>query len=277
MSVNVRRALESGPFRPVAAIGYNAVVGAELAVERAADHLDRSTGQQRSVNDLTVLIRTFERPRALRRLVASIRRFYPEVRVVVADDSRNPQPLDGVETITLPYDCGVSFGRNELVARAETPFILLLDDDYVFYRHTQLGPALAAMEQNPEIDIMGGQLVNLPFYRKLPLSLRGPLYPTSARPVLEVGSTLGGFEVAAKVPVFFLGRRERVALVPWDPKATRSGHADFFTSALGVLVTVYNPRLRCLHVKTPFDAEYMAMRLDYDAEAEHLAAKYGID
>ena len=274
LDVNLRRLIAEGRLRPVTAHAYETVTAVELALERMADRLARATENDASLTELTVLVKTFERPRVLRRFVGSVRRFYPELEVIVVDDSRKPVPLDGVETITLPYDSGVSVGRNELVSRARTDYVLLLDDDFVFYRHTRLGPALEAMKRHPEIDIMGGQVVNLPFYKRLPLSLEGPLYPSSASPRVPIGSTIGGFTVAAKVPIFFLARRERLALVPWDPHANRSGHADFFTRALGVLTTVYNPRLRCLHVKTPFATEYMAKRLDLDAEADHLAAKY---
>jgi Glycosyl transferase family 2 len=274
-AVNLHRLLVEGRLRPVTARAYRAAIAVELELERVADRLPRSTGDEALLSELTVLVKTFERPAVLRRLVDSIRRFYPELRVVVVDDSRKPQPLEGVETVTMPYDSGVSAGRNELIRHADTRYILLLDDDFVFYRHTRLAPAVAAMEAHREIDIMGGQVVNLPFYRKLPVSLEGPLYPTHSVPRLPIGSKIGEFEVAAKVPVFFVARRERVALVPWDPGATRSGHADFFTRAWGVLTTVYNPQLRCLHAKTPFAAAYMAMRLDLDAEADHLAAKYG--
>ena len=37
--------------------------------------------------DVTVLVKTFERPEALRRLVTSIRRFYKRMPIVVVDDS----------------------------------------------------------------------------------------------------------------------------------------------------------------------------------------------
>jgi hypothetical protein len=275
--VNLRRLIAEGRLRPVTARGYETVTAVELAVERMADRLARVTDKDGPLTELTVLVKTFERPRVLRRFVDSVRRFYPDLKVIVVDDSRKPEPIEGLETITMPYDSGVSAGRNELIARAQTDYVLLLDDDFVFYRHTRLGPAVEAMKRHPEIDIMGGQVVNLPFYRRLPLSLEGPLYPSSASPRVPIRSTIGGFTVAAKVPVFFLARRERVALVPWDPHANRSGHADFFTRALGVLTTVYNPRLRCLHAKTPFATEYMAKRLDLVAEADYLAAKYGFE
>ena len=274
LAVNLRRLIVEGRLRPVTARAFEAVTAVELALERTADRLARATENDAPLTELTVLVKTFERPRVLRRFVASVRKFYPDLEVIVVDDSRKPEPLDGLETITLPYDSGVSVGRNELVRRARTDYVLLLDDDFVFYRHTRLGPALEAMKRHPEIDIMGGQVVNLPFYRRLPLSLEGPLYPSSASPRVPIGSTIGGFTVAAKVPIFFLARRERLGLVPWDPNANRSGHADFFTRALGVLTTVYNPDLRCLHAKTPFATEYMAKRLDLDAEADHLDAKY---
>jgi hypothetical protein len=274
LDVSLRRLIVEGRMRPVTARAYETVSAVELALECVADRLAGATESDASLTDLTVLVKTFERPRILRRFVDSVRRFYPDLRVIVVDDSREPEPLDGVETITMPYDSGVSVGRNELIRRARTDYVLLLDDDFVFYRHTRLGPALEAMERYPEIDIMGGQVVNLPFYKRLPLSLEGPLYPSSASPRVPIGSKIGDFTVAAKVPIFFLARRERLALVPWDPRANRSGHADFFTRALGVLTTVYNPRLRCLHAKTPFATEYMAKRLDLAAEADHLAAKY---
>lgn len=277
LDVNLRRVIVEGRLRPVTARGYETVSAIELALERTADRLARATENDALLSDLTVLVKTFERPRILRRFVGSVRRFYPDLKVIVVDDSRKPEPIEGLETITLPYDSGVSVGRNELVRHAATDYVLLLDDDFVFYRHTRLGPALEAMKRHPEIEIMGGQVVNLPFYRRLPLSLEGPLYPSSASPRVPIGSTIGGFTVAAKVPIFFLARRERLALVRWDPLANRSGHADFFTRALGVLTTVYNPRLRCLHAKTPFATEYMAKRLDLAAEADHLAAKYGFE
>ena len=52
-------------------------------------------------------------------------------------------------------------------------------------------------------------------------------------------------------------------------------HADFFTRALGVLTTVFNPDLRCLHARTPFDAEYMSKRMDLADSLQALEGRYG--
>src|SRR5205823_5665748 len=40
--------------------------------------------------EVTVVVKTFQRPEALRRLVASIRRFYPDIGLFVVDDSEEP-------------------------------------------------------------------------------------------------------------------------------------------------------------------------------------------
>ena len=58
------------------------------------------------------MIKTFERPAKLKRLVDSIRRLYPGLTIIVVDDSRHPRNLPEVENINLPFDSGVSAGRN---------------------------------------------------------------------------------------------------------------------------------------------------------------------
>jgi glycosyltransferase involved in cell wall biosynthesis len=226
------------------------------------------------VGQLTALVKTFERPRVLRRLVASIGRLYPELHVIVVDDSREPTHLPGVQTIVMPYDSGISAGRNEGLRHVRTPYVLLLDDDFVFCRHTRLGAPLSRMERHPEIDITGGRLIELPLFRTRPLPF-GAIYPTAATPLMPLGSRVAGLRVVDKVPSFLIARRDRLALVPWDPQLKLGEHADFFTRALGVLTTVFDPDLTCLHARTPFDAEYMRKRLDMAASFEVLERRYG--
>jgi glycosyltransferase involved in cell wall biosynthesis len=227
------------------------------------------------VAELTALVKTFERPQVLRRLVGSIKRLYPGLRIVVVDDSRVPTTVEGVQTIEMPYDSGISAGRNEGLRHVATKYVLLLDDDVVLFRRTGLGPALALLERHREIDIMGGQLLELPsFGPRPPAHLTGTVFATNATPRLPIGTAIGGLSVCTKVSNFFIARRDRLALVPWDPELKRMEHADFFTRALGVLVTVFNPELKCLHARTPFDADYMAKRLDVSASRAILADRY---
>ncbi|HEX9074677.1 MAG TPA: glycosyltransferase family 2 protein [Anaerolineae bacterium] len=272
----VRKWFVDGKLRGVGATLYNSLIAVELAWQRVLDVLPAGgkTQDQALVNrHLTAVVKTFERPQVLRRLLAGIQREYPSLQVIVVDDSRAPVRFDGVRTIVMPYDSGVSAGRNEGLKQVATKYVLVLDDDFVFYRHTALEPALALMERHPEIDIMGGQVVDLPFFETTDYRTAA-LWPTEAKPTLPPGSRIGGLPVYDKVANFFIGRTDRIRLVSWEPALKRLDHADFFTRAKGVLTTVFNPDLVCLHARTPFDDAYMQKRTDYVAETALLKFMY---
>jgi glycosyltransferase involved in cell wall biosynthesis len=260
----VREWVVYGRLNGVARPLYDLLIRQELAVLRVVDAL--FPGPQlpdlEALDQVTALIKTFERPQAVKRLVASIRRFYPALKVVVVDDSQEPISLPGVELVTLPFRSGVSAGRREGLRAVQTEYVLVLDDDFVFYRRTSLGQAVAYMKAQPEVDIMGGKVVNLPFFTAVDYR-NSPLYPTEARPTLPPGSQVGRLPVYHKVANFFLGRTERVRQVNWDPAIRKLEHSDFFTRAVGVLTTVYNEEMRCLHARTPFNTGYMKQRYDH--------------
>ena len=79
--------------------------------------------------ETTVCVKTFERPGCLDTCVRSIRRRYPSVPILVADDSREPVQRDDCTVVPMPFDSGLSAGRNLLVERATTPYVFMLDDD----------------------------------------------------------------------------------------------------------------------------------------------------
>jgi glycosyltransferase involved in cell wall biosynthesis len=269
---SVRRLVVDGPLRPLAAPIYELAVRGALAIDLRlpAAAPDRSLDGQ-----LTALVKTFERPAVLRRLIASIRRTYPSLPVIVVDDSETPSTLPGVETVVLPFDSGVSAGRQAGLDRVRTPYVLVLDDDFVFLRDTALAPSLAWLAKNPNVDILGGQLIDVPLLRRRPPPL-GQIFATPVRPIVPIGSSIDGLLVCDKVANFYLARTERLRLVGWDAALRRIDHADFFTRALGVLVTVFDERLRCIHAQTPFDARYMAHRLDHERDRALLAARWGV-
>ena len=152
----------------------------------------------------------------------------------------------------------------------------MLDDDFVFFRRTGLAGALRLMEQYPEIDLMGGKVINLPRFHVADYSNK-PLYPTKAGPVYPIGSLIGPLPVYDKVANFYVARTERLRLVGWDPHIKRVEHAEFFTRARGVLATVYNEHLQCFHAQTFYDAHYMARRTDpaiLEADRRLIRARY---
>ena len=263
--------LLEGPLRPIAAPAYHALVALELGTYRAFS----SMSPRPAPTALTAVIRTFERPKALRRLVGSIRRAYPELPLVVVDDSRDPSRLAGIETINLPFDSGVSAGRAAGLAAVSTPYVLMLDDDYIFTRSTRIELAIATLDEHPGIDLVAGRVIDLPLFRSPDRS--GRLWPTRARPLAPIGSLMGCLPVVDKPANCYVARTERLATVGWDERLRRLDHADFFTRALGRLITVQDHRWSVLHAKTPFNREYMAHRNDITADVSYLRRKWPED
>lgn len=55
-------------------------------------------------SQVTVLIKAFLRYKELKVLIDSIRRFYPKIKIIVADDSQNPEKVvgDNIEQYIMP-------------------------------------------------------------------------------------------------------------------------------------------------------------------------------
>lgn len=250
---------------------FNGLVHVQIALITAGDRLRRrAPADHPLLDELTLVVKTFERRALLLRLLRSIRRTYPGIRIVVVDDSREPAVLEGADYVVLPFDSGVSAGRNAGLARVKTPYTMILDDDFVFYRNSDLLASLRKIAAEPRIDILGGIVFTLPMM-ELNDSSRTSIYKEGAKPS---STPLAGLEQRLKVPNFFIARTERLRLIGWDDRIRRQEHIDFFTRAHGVLTTVLDPRLRCLHAKSPFDRHYMGYRLDYQLDMELLARRY---
>ena len=253
------------------------LVSIELYWERLMDMLFSPQFESKLLNEsVTAVIKTFERPKELKRLIESIKHFYPDMKIIVVDDSQNPSKIEGVKTITMPYDSGVSAGRNLAVSAVETKYLLLLDDDFVFYRKTDLEPVVKKMDKYTEIDILGGEVVDLPLYISAEYK-RASLHPTSKDPIMPYGSTIGGMEVQDKVANFYIGRTESIKQVGWDDRIKRLDHADFFTRAKGVLTSVFDPDFKVLHAQTPFNKTYMDKRNAYEEDQKLIFEKYYTD
>jgi len=266
--------LKRGKLRWIGKPLYEGLIAAELGVLRFFERRIAAFDAPLVDAKLTAIVKTFERPETVARLLKSLRRFYPTMRVIVVDDSAEPIERSGVQNIHLPYDSGVSAGRQVALDAVETPYVLLLDDDFVFYAETKLEEALKQMENEPRIDLMGGEVVNLPSFKSADYT-DAKLWPTEASPILPKGSEVAGMKVLDKVPNFYIARTERLRRVGWDPRIKRIDHADFFTRAKGVLVTVFNPTFKILHAQTPFNDRYLQKRYDVAQDRAILYKRYG--
>lgn len=120
--------------------------------------------RHRAAEGLTAVCKTFEREDAFTRTLKVFTAKYPEIPILVGDDSRESyaarvvQSL-GVLSVTvqrLPYDSGAGLGRNLLIQQVKTPHLLLMDDDYEFGPEANVHKMMELLEEF-RLDMVAGQ------------------------------------------------------------------------------------------------------------------------
>ena len=226
---NIARDLAvEGPLRIVAKPAFHAVLAAQQWWFTAT----ASPAQSLPEGKVTAVIKTFERPQRCADLIASIRRSWRGMPIIVVDDSRSPGKFHGCQVIRLPFDSGLSAGRNAGLAAVETQYFLNLDDDFLFDRRTAVDGALALLEAYPQVQLLAGQVVDLPLLITHDTE-DARLFGNPAAPIIAPGTKVGPMTVKDKVPNFFLARTESVRAIGWDPELKLLEHADFFSRARG--------------------------------------------
>uniref|UniRef100_A0A7N5K6F2 Beta-1,4-N-acetyl-galactosaminyltransferase 1 n=3 Tax=Caniformia TaxID=379584 RepID=A0A7N5K6F2_AILME len=202
-------------------------------------------GAQYNISALvTIATKTFLRYNRLRALIASIRRFYPTVTVVIADDSDKPESISGphIEHYLMPFGKGWFAGRNLAVSQVTTKYVLWVDDDFVFTARTRLERLVDVLERTP-LDLVGGAVREISgfatTYRQL-LSVEpgAPGRGNCLRQKRGFHHELVGFPgcvVTDGVVNFFLARTDKVREVGFDPRLSRVAHLEFFLDGLGSL------------------------------------------
>lgn len=125
------------------------------------------------INKIDIIITTMDRYDRLELLLNSIYKFYPEAKVTIADQSKKPKnfrfykkwmKLDGFDVVYFPFDCGLSYARNQLIKLTDIPYILLLEDDFLFTEETKIEKLYELMQVS---DIAGGGVyqndIRIPF------------------------------------------------------------------------------------------------------------------
>jgi hypothetical protein len=90
---------------------------------------------------VTLCITTFRRPDALASILGSIAHFYPDLPKVVVDTRGN-----------------LSWGRNYAVKQVNTPYLMLLEDDFVFTEQTNVRTLLQILQEDKELGFVGGAI-----------------------------------------------------------------------------------------------------------------------
>ncbi|XP_060794463.1 beta-1,4 N-acetylgalactosaminyltransferase 1a isoform X2 [Neoarius graeffei] len=192
---------------------------------------------------VTIATKTFLRYDKLQDLIDSIRKFYPTVTIVIADDSEHPKPVTGpyVEHYTMPFKKGWFAGRNLAVSQVTTKYVLWVDDDFIFTSNTRLEKMVDVLERT-SLDLVGGAVREVTGYtanyRHIISTEKGGEDGDCLHMRRGFHHTLEGFPncvVADAVINFFMALTDKVRQVGFDPRLARVAHLEFFVDGLGIL------------------------------------------
>jgi len=186
--------------------------------------------------NITFIIHTYKRPGCLKRLLDSIKEFYPDVPVLVYDDSE--------------FDRGLSWGRNYLVSQVKTKYFLLLDDDFIFIKDTKIEKLVKKIQSG--YDIVAGSLLQ-----------GGEIIHYEG--VYEYHDNILRYISANKEPFdfvfnFFVARTDNIKECQWDNELKLAEHTSFFFKHKGKLKIGYLPEVIIKHKPDKSNPEYLIKR-----------------
>lgn len=193
------------------------------------------------------------RPDKCAACIASVRKYLPTAPIIVVDDSEGYTAFDCDYLIRLPFDSGLSRGRNAgmALARSSSDTVLLLDDDTELEADNGIQDALPLLDY---YHIVTGSFVEAGGVRHYEHTFRfdgDDLYldPASG-PGVHIGHN------------FLLARSDIFVTLRWDDDyKIEAEHIDFFLQAyyLGLGV-VYAPTMRVKHTPV-YTGDYRPYRL----------------
>ncbi len=192
------------------------------------------------LSSIDILIKTFLRPHCLRRLVDSILVHYPDAHLNIADDGTPDADVlayyetlrqRGHHVLVMPFDVGISAGRNALVESARRPYVLLLDDDFVFTGRTRIETFCEVLAADPRLGCAGGVMLDggsRPRPYAFVMRIEGGLLhydPVDREPRPIAGHPCYDADIVTNFALF---RRKVFDDVRWDPVLKTVEHTDFF-------------------------------------------------
>ena len=116
------------------------------------------------MQEVSLMITTFCRPDSLRKCVQSIRKFYPDIEIIVSDNGKPDSVLNSelvkvykCRYLGLPFDCGNSHAKNAALDIISNKYAVILDDDFEFTEYTNLEKFKTILDKDSSIGVVGGK------------------------------------------------------------------------------------------------------------------------
>ncbi|XP_053145341.1 beta-1,4 N-acetylgalactosaminyltransferase 1 isoform X1 [Hemicordylus capensis] len=225
---------------------------------------------------VTIATKTFLRYDKLQILIDSIRKFYPTVTIIIADDSQTPEHVQGphIEQYFMPFGKGWFAGRNLAISQVTTKYVLWVDDDFIFTPRTKVEKLVDVLEKT-SLNLVGGAVREISGYTstyRQQISVQaGNEEGDCIRMRQGHHHSIEGFPncvVTDGVINFFLARTDKVRQVGFDPRLSRVAHLEFFIDGLGLLhvgscsdvVVDHAPKIKLPWLKTESEKQYAKFR-----------------
>ncbi|XP_032171889.1 beta-1,4 N-acetylgalactosaminyltransferase 1-like [Mustela erminea] len=200
-------------------------------VAKWPDELIALWGAQYNISALvTIATKTFLCYNRLRALIASIRRFYPKVTLVIADDSNKPESISGphIEHYLMPFGKGWFAGRNLAVSQVTPKYVLWVDEDFVFIARTRLERLVDVLERT-SLDPVGGAVHEISGFATTYMEPGAQGRGNCLQQRHSFHHELVGFPgcvVTVGVVNFFLARTDKVREVGFEPMPQPRGASE---------------------------------------------------
>jgi len=213
------------------------------------------------INKVTALIVSFYRPEYLEVCLSSIRETYPDINIIVGDNGKgNDGKVEmckkyNAEYLKLPFDSGICVGRNMIMDKIKTPYVLVGDDDFKYDDRAVVEKMVKFMETNKDYSIIGGRTIQDGTVRNYQGFIDVVEGERSIWTALELDSyqkdNASGLEykVCDIIFNFFVGRVEDINKVKWDENIKVAyEHSSFFIDMKKVgYKTAFSPEPLVIH------------------------------
>ena len=228
-------------------------------------------------NNVSVIIKTFERPHCVKLLYRSIRRFYPNIPVLIADDSKSP--LDGLgdaRIIQLPYNSGVSHGRNAALNEVSTKYFVTVDDDFLFTENTNLLIPYRVLETT-DFDVVGIELLYSGWKKRIFRGSYAKKGDVIWRLQNQPSATHKGYPVYHYLLQCFMAKTEVIKASPWDEVfQTAYEHDDFFLGLKKKNILITHVNNVSMDHYSEMIGSYKKIREDTDPDKKEFLKKHQI-
>ena len=189
------------------------------------------------LEEITFGIKTFKRPEAVGRLINSIILQYPSAKILVVDDSGDDinspvkKIFPQVSWITKPLNIGLSAGRNVLVDNTTTPYLFLMDDDYIFNKSVNIEEIYNKLIEL-DLDLLAGTVSDIRGNLSYPRNYHGTfkieddiLHVRKNHHDIEWDSDVMKVDFAMNL---FLAKTETLKDIRWEEKLKLAEHLEWY-------------------------------------------------